>query len=64
MSDITNGLSFPTISPCPFCGNDELEWDSDESETVIWLECQECNATGPTAPTHEDVAALWNQRGY
>lgn len=62
MSDITNGLGFPDIDPCPFCGNDDPEWASDEAEIMLWLECDECNATGPTAPTHEEAMDLWNQR--
>lgn len=50
------------IDPCPFCGCAEPEWNSNDDETVLWLECTECNATGPTAQTHEDAVELWNNR--
>jgi len=50
------------IEPCPFCGNDDPQWSADDAETVLWLECDECGATGPTAQTHEEAADLWNQR--
>jgi Lar family restriction alleviation protein len=50
------------IEPCPFCGNDDPQWNADNAETVLWLDCPECGATGPTAQTHEEAADLWNQR--
>lgn len=56
------------IDPCPFCGNDDPMWDSDEdtkmpgNPTYYWLCCGDCGAAGPNADNHQDAADLWNER--
>lgn len=50
------------IDPCPFCGCDDPRWAADPEEEEVWLECDECGASGPKGPTHEEAADLWNQR--
>ena len=49
------------INPCPFCGNDDPQWEDNEEE-LLRLCCPECGAAGPLADTHQDAAELWNHR--
>ena len=52
--------------PCPWCKGVKLSritrQDDDGTLTPISLMCDTCGATGPTASTHEHMAALWDAR--
>lgn len=45
------------ILPCPFCRSDDLRM---ASPSECWVDCQGCDAEGPTAFTKEDAAQKWN----
>lgn len=47
------------LKPCPFCGGKHLSGASGSSSG--WIIC-ECGASGPEAPTEEDVITVWNTR--
>jgi ribosomal protein L37AE/L43A len=57
----------PTPLPCPFCGEPEAIRLSGLVD--LWMECQRCQATGPTNPPHTPAMselttaiAGWNRR--
>ena len=48
-----------TITPCPFCGHDDVEID----EVAIGefaVDCPECRAIGPIFPAVMDAIRAWN----
>jgi Lar family restriction alleviation protein len=49
----------PILKPCPFCG--------DRPQVVhtgtFQVECPDCGAIGPPAPTSQRAVARWNRRG-
>jgi len=49
----------PTLKPCPFCGDRPQIVDSG----TFRVECADCGASGPPAPTTQRAAARWNRRG-
>lgn len=48
------------LKPCPLCGSDEVKLVQPPHQNYI--ECLECEATGPNLPTDEDAIAAWNRR--
>ncbi|WP_147282645.1 hypothetical protein [Pseudomonas jessenii] len=52
--------------PCPWCRGVKLSQIThvadDGTQTPISLICDTCGASGPTAGTHEQMAALWDTR--
>jgi Lar family restriction alleviation protein len=48
----------PILKPCPFCG--------DRPQIVrtgtFLVQCADCGATGPPAPSMERAAVRWNKR--
>jgi Lar family restriction alleviation protein len=54
--------------PCPFCGSYNLMIGMRESysgETYFWIECEDCDSSGPYSGMDEDIgrskveALLW-----
>ena len=45
---------------CPFCGSRDSEWLEDENG--IFIDCDSCEAQGPTAKTVEGARKGWNKR--
>ncbi len=44
------------LEPCPFCGSTKVE----ESLHGDFIECLDCNASGPMGDTSKSAADLWN----
>lgn len=56
------------LGRCPFCGNDDDDYlDTRLVEirgvTVFVVECEWCDARGPTATLENEAIAEWNARG-
>lgn len=50
-------------TPCPFCGAAQLKIKSQPGAyTVFFVECPECQARGPAAPSEEKAKSSWIQR--
>ncbi len=47
--------------PCPFCGGVEVVSDGDENLYECYVQCRNCEATGPTAANHEVAISKWQQ---
>lgn len=49
-------MSFVYLTPCPFCGNDQVDVASeplrDELPMVVFIVCPTCGARGPIAYRH------------
>lgn len=64
-------MTTPALLPCPFCGG-TLNNDADPNEWgLLYVECQDCGARGPTEDyspsagleaSRARAAAAWNQR--
>lgn len=55
----------PTLLPCPFCGNEDVELDdqtgpSAAGHAFVW--CDWCEATGPVFTNTPAAIAAWNRR--
>jgi len=59
------------FKPCPFCGNTEPDFHTDDHGDNWWVTCQECEADGPVRdyrcklPKEQADEALieaWNKR--
>jgi Lar family restriction alleviation protein len=61
------------MEPCPFCGSRNItaycvddgwgDCGGFKKENVIWeVDCDSCNATGPSAMTKENAILVWNVR--
>lgn len=35
------------LNQCPFCGSHSAELSTDRNESVLYVECSDCNAQGP-----------------
>lgn len=50
------------LKPCPFCGSTNLVVDS--GDMYRWyVECWDCEATGPFADDKAGAVEDWNKRG-
>jgi len=54
--NLINGLY-----PCPKCGSTEIHQTYVNRDTEKLKYCNQCNYLGPTAPTYEKAAELWNE---
>lgn len=48
------------LEACPFCGNENVECNVRGGP--MWVECPQCEATGPLAEMPNTAAAVWNRR--
>ena len=49
------------LKPCPFCGENELEFTSNGYENE-YVECGKCGCSGPPGIDKNDAAAMWDMR--
>lgn len=45
---------------CPFCGCESLDGYTDG--TGYWIQCRDCQASGPYAPSRVAIIFGWNRR--
>jgi Lar family restriction alleviation protein len=46
------------ILECPFCGSSDVGyWEEMRNG---WILCDNCRATGPSAPDEQEAITLWN----
>ena len=45
--------------PCPFCGEPQLDIETEEDYYIF---CQACCARGPLSCTEDEAVDLWNAR--
>lgn len=62
------------LLPCPFCGsvrlsglaipemNEEAVSDPDAEQAACFIQCEDCNCTGPARKTFKQARALWQTR--
>ena len=55
------------LESCPFCGSDNIELNSTRPGTekiprVCWVNCNNCDATGPDSGFPEEATVLWEKR--
>jgi Lar family restriction alleviation protein len=52
------------MTPCPFCGNPDVEVgsDKDSSREFYFAFCNGCEAEGPTDYDRDKAIERWNQR--
>lgn len=56
------------IEPCPYCGSDDCDVDTESHPDFVWVTCGDCWARGPTASEgnklNRTVTAIlfWNKR--
>lgn len=52
------------LKPCPFCGNIHISVSNHKVLGVAWHQvfCEDCEASGPAAPTEKYAIELWNRR--
>ena len=48
------------LKPCPLCGGNDVKLIQPPHQNYI--ECLECEATGPNLPTAKEAIAAWNRR--
>ena len=57
----TNRTTETKLSPCPFCG-----WKNPTEVSsgidVVYIECADCGAEGPTGESRAEADAGWNRR--
>jgi Lar family restriction alleviation protein len=53
-----------SLEPCPFCGSVDivLQGSTSRVETDAWVECNDCQTTGPVAASVEAGSKAWNER--
>jgi Lar family restriction alleviation protein len=56
---MSTGGIMPILKPCPFCGDRPQIVHSG----TFQVECPDCGAIGPPAPTSQRAIARWNRRG-
>jgi Lar family restriction alleviation protein len=52
------------LDPCPFCGSVDivLQGSGTAGSPDAWVECNDCQTTGPVAGSVEGCATAWNER--
>lgn len=55
------------LEPCPFCGSYDVSRTSEfgiKSNELYWIDCQYCQAEGPTNHDRSVAIAAWNTRTH
>jgi len=48
------------ILPCPFCGSNKTELHETENEDANFVQCNDCNASGPIMKSKKLAVKSWN----
>lgn len=68
MADTT---TLPPLRPCPFAGHPTVVLYPSGSvpttahhrlQSLYWVQCEQCQASGPLALTADEAVAAWNAR--
>ena len=59
--DYKNEKPLPNPQPCHFCGT-KVELERCTGETMDWISCQSCGATGPIMRNQRSAILAWNSR--
>ncbi len=50
------------LRPCPYCGSDTclMDFEHPDNNTLFYVSCEQCHASGPEAVCDVKAAELWN----
>lgn len=51
----------PKLKPCPFCGSENIKISAARVSSMVWAECERCNAYGPNGGVETEADWAWGE---